>query len=37
MKTLIWLICIGTLLCSWHPASLIVAFLALLLLDREDK
>jgi hypothetical protein len=37
MKAVITLICFCILIFSWHPASLIVAFLVLLLMDQDDK
>ena len=37
MKTVITLICIGTLIFSWHPASLIVALLVLIVLNQDEN
>ena len=37
MKTVIALICIGILIFSWNPASLVVAVLVLFLMNQNDK
>ena len=37
MKSVIALICIGILIFSWNPTSLIVALLVLIVLNQDDK
>src|SRR5664279_1370744 len=37
MKSVIALICIGILIFSWNPASLIVALLVLIVVNQDDK